>query len=190
LTDQLDHLASTPHVQLGWTFAISFLLSIWSSNAGMKSLIAGLNVAYEVKEHRNFFLLNAISLGLTLGLILVALAVAAFLAWLSLIGLTQSLWALAIQWVVMMGVIFLGLSVLYSYGPCRPRSAWRCITPGSAFSAVTWLVVSLLFTLYVANFGHYDRTYGALGAIVGFMTWIWLSLCVVLVGAELNSNVR
>lgn len=190
LTDQLDRLARTPHVRLGWTFAISFLLSIWSANAGMKSLIAGLNVAYEVKEHRNFFTLNAISLCLTLGLILVALAVAAFLAWLTVIGLTKSPLALAIQWVVLMGVIFLGLSVLYSYGPCRPHAGWRCITPGSAFAAVTWLIMSLLFTLYVANFGHYDKTYGTLGAIVGFMTWIWLSLCVVLLSAELNSNVH
>ena len=82
------------------------------------------------------------------------------------------------------------LSVLYRYGPCRAHARWRWITPGSAFAALAWLAMSMLFTLYVANFGHYDRTYGSLGAVVGFMTWIWLSLAVVLLGAELNSELE
>jgi len=188
LVDQLDRLARTPHSRLGWTFGISLLLSIWSSNAGMKSLIAGLNAAYGVRERRNFITLNAMSLSLTLCAILAALAAAVFLTWLSVIGLTGSPLAIFIQWVVLLSLVFVVLSVLYRFGPCRVRPSWRLITPGSGFSAVTWLVMSMLFTLYVANFGHYDRTYGALGAVIGFMTWIWLSLCVVLMGAELNSH--
>jgi Virulence factor BrkB len=78
------------------------------------------------------------------------------------------------------------LSVLYRFGPCRPEANWRWITPGSLVAAVAWLGMSEVFSWYVTNFGNYDRTYGSLGAIVGFLTWAWLSLMVLLLGAELN----
>ena len=71
-------------------------------------------------------------------------------------------------------------STLYRYGPCRPRARWRWITPGSLVAAVAWIAMSLLFSWYVATFGHYNKTYGSLGAIVGFLTWMWLSLMVLL----------
>lgn len=83
-----------------------------------------------------------------------------------------------------------GFSVLYRYGPSREHARWRWITPGGIAAAIGWLVMSVLFSWYVANFGHYDRTYGSLGAVIGFMTWIWLSLIVILFGAELNSELE
>ena len=81
-------------------------------------------------------------------------------------------------------------SLLYRFGPCLPDPHWRWITPGGVLAAVGWMAMSIAFSFYVANFGHYDRTYGSLGAIVGFLTWIWLSLMVVLFGAELNSEIE
>jgi membrane protein len=188
LSDQLDRLAHTPHIRLGWTFALNLVLSLWSSNAGMKSLIAGLNVAYEEQERRKFIALNAVSLALTLGGLLAAFAAAAFPAWLALVGPAASPWVLVLQWAVQLALVVVGLSVLYRYGPSRARPSRRWITAGSAFSAIAWLMMSVIFTVYVAYFGRYDKIYGALGAIIGFMTWIWLSLCVVLLGAELNSQ--
>jgi len=84
----------------------------------------------------------------------------------------------------------LALSVIYRYGPSRSAPRWRWITWGSAFAAVAWLAVSALFSWYVANFGSYDKTYGSLGAIIGFMTWMWLSIVVVLVGARLDAELQ
>ena len=78
-------------------------------------------------------------------------------------------------------------SVLYRFAPCRPASKLRWITPGGCVAALGWVVVSALFSWYVGNFGHYDRTYGSLGAVVGFLTWVWLSTMVLLYGAELNA---
>jgi membrane protein len=91
-----------------------------------------------------------------------------------------------IRWPILFVLIVLALSVIYRYGPSRSAPRWRWITWGSAFAAVAWLAVSALFSWYVANFGSYDKTYGSLGAIIGFMTWMWLSIVVVLVGAKLD----
>jgi len=93
-----------------------------------------------------------------------------------------------LQWPATLVLIVTLVSVLYRYGPSRPPGRWRWITAGSAFVAVAWICMSMGFTLYVANFGSYDRTYGSLGAVVGFMTWIWLSLTLFLLGAELDSE--
>jgi membrane protein len=85
-------------------------------------------------------------------------------------------------------VITLALAILYRYGPSREKPQWRWITWGSAVAAVSWLVISILFSWYAENFGNYNKTYGSLGAIIAFMFWIWLSIIVVLLGAELNAE--
>jgi membrane protein len=87
-------------------------------------------------------------------------------------------------------LIILGLSVLYRYGPSRRWARWRWISVGSVFAALAWLAMSSLFSWYLGNFANYNATYGALGAVVGLMMWMWLSTIVVLVGAELNSEIE
>jgi membrane protein len=90
----------------------------------------------------------------------------------------------------MFAMIILGLAVLYRYGPSRRLVKWRWISVGSVFAAVVWLAVSSLFSWYLGNFANYNATYGALGAVVGMMMWMWLSAIVVLVGAALNSEIE
>ena len=87
-------------------------------------------------------------------------------------------------------VALLGLAELYRYGPSRREARWRWITPGSAVAAATWLVFSILFSWYLSNWADYSATYGSLGAIIGVMMWIYLSLWVVLVGAEINAEIE
>ena len=94
------------------------------------------------------------------------------------------------RWPALLVVISLALAFLYRYGPSRERPKWRWISVGSAFATVGWLAVSLLFSWYAENFGTYNKTYGTLGAVVGFMVWMWLSTIVVLVGAELDSEME
>jgi membrane protein len=194
LTEQIDRLTALPQHSLGMTFLVSLVLSIWSSNAGMKALIAGLNVAYEQDERRKFIALNAQSLAFTVGAILLALAGTAAIAitpsLLRLLGL-QSLETLSLlRWPVLFVAIVTLISMLYRYGPSKRETRWRWITPGGVFAALGWLAMSFVFSIYVDNFGSYDKTYGSLGAIVGFMTWLWLTLTVVLAGAELNRELE
>jgi len=192
LGDELTRLTSTDHGALGLAFAISLATSVWSSNAGAKALIEGLNVAYETRETRNFFHLTAVSLTFTLGIIAlgvggVALIVAAP-SMLDQAGLAEP--AGWLRWPTLLAMGALILSIIYRFGPCRGDAHWRWITPGGLFAACGWLAMSGLFSWYVANFGSYNKTYGSLGAIVGFLTWIWMSLMVVLLGAEFNSEIE
>jgi len=194
LSEQITRLALTPAASLKLTFVVSLLLSVWSSNAGMKGLIAGLNVAYELRERRNFLKLNLVSLAFTAGAIVFAmLAMSAIVAVpevLALVGLQLSSAASLLRWPALLVVTAGLLSVLYRYGPSPHGARWRWITPGGTLAAVLWMAMSLAFSAYVGRFGHYDKTYGSLGAIVGFMTWIWLSLTIVLAGAEFNSEME
>lgn len=194
LSDQLVRLAAADNGQLGLAFVVSLLISVWSANAGIKALFAGLNVAYEARERRRFIQLNLISLAFTAGAILLAVAgIAAMVAapaTLARFGYAGIEGAAILRWPVFLVLATVLFSLLYRFGPCLPDPHWRWITPGGVLAAVGWMAMSIAFSFYVANFGHYDRTYGSLGAIVGFLTWIWLSLMVVLFGAELNSEME
>jgi membrane protein len=98
-------------------------------------------------------------------------------------------WLLAVgKWPLLLLTVGFVVAMLYRYGPSREKAQWRWLTWGGAFAAVGWLVVSVLFSWYAANFGRYNKTYGSLGAVVGFMTWIWLSCIVMLLGAELDAE--
>jgi membrane protein len=94
------------------------------------------------------------------------------------------------RWPVILVLAALALTALYHYGPSRREPVWRWITWGSVFAAILWLAASVLFSWYVANFGSYNKTYGSLGAVVGFMTWIWISIIVVLIGAKLDAEIE
>jgi membrane protein len=95
-----------------------------------------------------------------------------------------------VRWPLLLVLVAFALSLFYRYGPSRAKPQWRWISWGSAIATGLWLVASILFSWYVTNFGSYNKTYGSLGAIVGFMTWVWLSNIVVLVGAQLNAEME
>jgi membrane protein len=140
--------------------------------------------------------LNLWSLSFTLGAIvflLVALGgIVALPVILNFVGLGAATeWLLVIaRWPVLLAGVVLGLALLYRYGPSRDTAGWKWVTPGGIAAAVLWLAVSMLFSWYVSSFGGYNETYGSLGAVIGFMTWIWISTVVVLLGAEINAEVE
>jgi membrane protein len=181
---------------LGVAFLVGLAVSLWSANAGIKALFDALNVVYNEKEKRGFLSLNAVSLLFTVGVIVVALlALAAIivlppaLGYFGLGGATQ--WIIEIgKWPALLVCVALVIALLYRYGPSRDRARWRWITWGSGFAATAWLVASILFAWYAANFGSYNKTYGSLGAAIGFMTWIWISTIVVLLGATLDAEME
>src|SRR5829696_2846421 len=94
------------------------------------------------------------------------------------------------RWPILFVVVALWTALIYRYGPSRDTPKWRWVTWGSAFASLAWIVPSILFSWYAANFGSYNKTYGSLGAAMGFMTWIWLSTIVVLLGAELDAEME
>ncbi len=134
-------------------------------------------------------MLNLVSLSFTAGalLFLVSALVGVVVVPIALkvVGFGEDAWWLALlRWPVLFVAVLFGLALLYRYGPSRDAPRWRWATPGSALAALLWLGGSLLFSWYVANFGKYNQTYGSLGAAIGFMTWIWLSTTIVLLGAR------
>jgi membrane protein len=194
IREQIERLAAQPAQRLGIATIIGLGVSLWSANGGMKAMFDALNVVYHEKEKRSFIRLNAISLAFTLGAIvfvLVALAAMTILpVVLSYVGLSRPMellikWG---RWPALLGVVSVTIALVYRYGPSRDQAMWRWITPGSAFAALAWLGLSLLFSWYTANFGSYNETYGSLGAVIGFMIWLWLSTIVILVGAKLNAE--
>lgn len=187
-------IARTPQ-HMGLAFVVSTSVALWSASGGFKALVDGLNVAYEVRETRGFFRLSFTALMLTGAAILftvVAMALAGALPLLLKFMPYHSLLRAALEaasWPVAYLFSLATLAAIYSYGPnLRPRR-WRWMSWGSVTGAALWLLGTLLFKWYVQHFGDFDRVYGSLGAIVGFLTWIWLSLVVLLFGAELNCEI-
>ena len=194
MRDQITRVASQGRTTLGVTFIVSLLVSLWSANAGIKSLFDALNLVYNESEKRSFVKLNLVSLTFTLlAIIFVLLAIGAMvvvpiaLNFLGLGGATEMIFKIA-RWPALFVVVAWALALIYRYGPSREKPRWRWISWGSALAAVCWIGVSILFSWYAENFGSYNKTYGSLGAIIAFMFWIWLSIIVVLIGGEINAE--
>jgi membrane protein len=196
IRDQLTRLSAQGSTKLGVSFLIGLVISLWSANSGIKALFDSLNVVYEEEEKRSFIRLNTVTLCFTIatiGFLLVALAcVLAFpvvLNHLPAPGVTGHFLNIA-RWPALLVLVAAGLTLIYRYGPSRTEPRWQWISWGGALAAALWLAASALFSWYAANFGNFNKTYGSLGAIIGFMTWMWVSIIVVLVGAKLNAEIE
>jgi membrane protein len=196
LSGEIARIASKSDGRLTFGFLVGLVIALWSANAGMKAVFDALNIIYDEDEKRGLIWLNVVSLFFTVCAIAAAgLAIALvvvfplLLAGFGLTSLDAPIIA-HLRWPVMFAMIILGLAVLYRYGPSRRLVKWRWISVGSVFAALVWLAVSSLFSWYLGNFANYNATYGALGAVVGMMMWMWLSAIVVLVGAALNSEIE
>ncbi|KFB09757.1 YihY/virulence factor BrkB family protein [Nitratireductor basaltis] len=196
IQQQLDRLASQDAQALSFGFVFGLLLALWSANTGMKTLFEALNIAYDEDEKRGFIMLNLMSLMFTLGGMLIGIflivsvgVIPAILAFANLEGVAETLIRL-LRWPLLFVVIAAGISVIYRYGPSRSRAEWRWITWGGAIATIVWVAASIGFSFYLQNFANYDATYGSLGAVIGFMMWTWLSVVILLIGAELNSEIE
>lgn len=196
IKEQVTSLTQNGKQALGFSALFGLLTSIWSANQGIKSLFDALNVVYHQRETRSFVRRTLLSLTFTLGAILFVIialigivAVPVALAFVGLDSVFHAVINLS-RWPLMLLVIVALLALIYRFGPNRRHARWQWISYGSAFAAVGWIVGSVGFSYYVANFGSYNKTYGSLGAVIGFMTWIWISTIIVLIGAELNADLE
>jgi membrane protein len=197
LGQEIARIAARSEGKLTFGFVLGFGIALWSANAGMKAIFDALNIIYDEEEKRGLVWLNLVSLFFTLcaiaGALIALSAVVVFPLVLAALGVSlfdAPLMIGILRWPVLFMLVIVALAVLYRYGPSRRVPKWRWISVGSVFAAVSWLVMSYLFSWYLANVANYNATYGALGTVVGLMMWMWLSTIVILVGAELNSEIE
>jgi membrane protein len=196
LGEQISLISTQGSDTLSLAFLVGFLVALWSANSGVAALFDALNVVYGEKEKRSLVRFYATTFLLTLGMIgFTMLAISAVVVTpvvLTFIGFTTPAerFLAILRWPVLLIIVGAWLAVIYRYGPSRRNPKWRWVNWGSTAAAVLWLAASMLFSWYVANFDSYNKTYGSLGAGVGFMVWIWLSVVIVLLGAELNAEME
>lgn len=190
---QLGDVVSADQTTLGFTAMLSILLSLYSASRAVASLIAGLNVVYEERETRNFLLLVAMNIGLTVGLLgglLIIIAVVAALPGIAALfqGSFLTDVIMFLRWPALFLVASAGMAVLYKLGPDRRSAKWRWLTPGAALACGLWVVGSFGFDVYVRSFASYNETFGTLGGVIVLLTWMWLSSYIVLLGALLDAE--
>lgn len=193
---QLEALASQTRNTLNFAFYGGLAVSLWSVNAAIKALFEAMNIAYNEKEKRSFLRLNLLSLGFTMGaiftgfLLIFAIGVIpTVLAFVDLSNMAGAMIAMT-RWPVLLAVIALGITLIYRYGPSRERAKWRWLTWGGSLATPLWVAASFAFSYYIENFADYNATYGTLGAVIGLMVWIWISVVILIVGAELNAELE
>ncbi|MEA5580345.1 YihY/virulence factor BrkB family protein [Nodularia harveyana UHCC-0300] len=184
----------------GGLFSISFVLAIWTASGAISTAMNAFDQIHQIpsEKQRPFWKAKLVSLGLTIATILL-FVFASFLVFISdrLLGMIVNgnssfifllhLWQLLI-WPLALGIIATAFSFVYRYGP----SVWNSGTPmipGAISAAVFWAILSALFRTYVANFGNYNKVYGAVGAVIVLMLWLWMSATVMLIGDQLNVTV-
>jgi len=194
LGQQISQITSSAGGALGVATVVGILTALWSASSGMKALITGVNLAYDEGETRKFVKLRGLSILLTLGAMLLLTVAGATIAGFPPIAdnLPVALqWVVSIlRFVVLAVLLILGLAVLYRYAPNRDEPKWTWVSWGSVVATVLWVLASIGFSIYVNSFGNYNKTYGALAGIIILMFWLYLTAVIVLVGAELNTEME
>lgn len=195
--EQLMKVVETSGGKKGIGLVLALAIALWGARNAAGSILTALNIAYEEEEKRGFLEVTLLALTMTVGAVVVALLAMGAVTVLGFLHefFPDSSPAAIVAWKVLTYALLgaaavTAIATLYRYGPSREKARWLWITPGSAFAAVAWLLLTLGFGFYVANFGNYDATYGSLGAVVVLLTWMYLSAYVLLFGAELNSELE
>ncbi|MGN8153214.1 YihY/virulence factor BrkB family protein [Agrobacterium sp. 22094] len=196
IMNQLTSLTQQATSTRSLAFFGGLLVAIWSANSGMKALFDAMNVAYQEDEKRSLVRLNLLSLGFTFCALVVAIILIAAIGVLP--AVLKYLWlddwqeflARLARWPFIIVVFGCGISMIYRYGPSREEAKIKWLSWGVVFSTVLWLVASVLFSFYLENFANYNATYGTLGALIGLMVWVWISVVILIVGAEINAELE
>jgi membrane protein len=188
----VQDLLSRPRTNLS-TFLLGLIIALWSATSGMKALVDAANVVYDCSEQRSYFRYNVLAVVMTLAfLVFMAVAVNIMLLpelwpWLKVVAGEQ---LLAYRWLLLLIAVLILVSAFYYFAPCGREGRWHVMTAGASLAALLWIGLSMLFSLYLTNFANYSVTYGSLGAAAIFMTWLWLTITTLLVGAEIDATVE
>lgn len=194
--DQILKVTGGDETATGFAALLGIALALYGATKGMMTLMEGMNIAYDETETRGMVMLYATGIALTLflifgllaaiGIVMVLPVLFGFLAlpdWFE----TLVTW---IKWPLLATFTIVGLAVIYRFGPSRENPKWRWVSPGAVVATVLWLIGTVAFSVYAQNFGSYNETYGTLGGVIILLTWLWLSSFIVLLGAELNSEME
>ena len=196
IQEQMRRLANNENGGL-LTFGVAGAL--WSSSAALVSIVGALNRAYDIEEGRPWWKVRLVAVGLTFGVALfVVIALSLVLVGPTIaekLGQTTGWGApfewtwLILQWPLVFVLVATGIGLIYYFGPDADQD-WAWITPGAIAATILWLVVSLLFKIYVANFTDYEGSYGTVGAVIVVLLWFYVSGIAILTGAELNAEIE
>ena len=190
---QLQNMVETADSSAGFGLLLALGIALYGAMRGASGIITALNIVFDVEESRSFLRQTAMALAITFGLIVVfiiaslGISVLGFLEDLlpGLGGAVHVVLQIAF-WLLAGAFVSFVIALIYRYAPNRPEPKWRWLTPGSALATLVWVAATFAFAFYVRNFGSYNATYGALGAVIIFLTWLYLSAYILLLGAELN----
>ena len=192
--NQLTQVTSGAGGALGVATVIGILTALWSASSGMKAMITGVNLAYDETEGRKFVKLRGLSIVLTLGaMVLMGVALTLIVGFPALADSwpTALRWTVGIlRWVLLAALLIGALAVLYRYAPDRDEPKWTWVSWGSGIATLLWILASIGFSIYANSFGNYNKTYGALAGVIILMFWLYLTAVIVLVGAELNTEME
>lgn len=196
LADQIKALVENRESTLGITFFVGLGIALWSTHSGTLAIFDAMNVAYEEREKRSLVRLNLIGLCFTLCAMVFAVVMVALVGVMPVV--LSYLWldqfqeqmALLLRWPLLLFVAAVAVTLVYRFGPSREPARIRWMTWGAGLTALAWAAMSLGFSFYLEHFANYNATYGTLGALIGFLIWIWLSVVILIVGAELNAELE
>ncbi|HET7221098.1 MAG TPA: YihY/virulence factor BrkB family protein, partial [Vicinamibacterales bacterium] len=196
LREQLDSLAGGSN---GGILTIGLAMALWSSSAAIVSIIDAMNRAYDIDEGRPWWKVRLTAIALTVGLAL--FVVVAFALVMAGPGIADrlvsggqlgsafaSIWKI-LQWPIVLALIAVAMACINYFAPDAEQD-WVWVTPGAVLATILWLLASLAFKVYLANFADYNATYGSLGGVVILMLWFYISGLAILVGAEMNAEIE
>jgi membrane protein len=191
----VDQINNQNRTALGWTAILSIALALFSASGGINNLMTAVNLAYDEEDDRNPVVKRLIALGLTLGAIVF---IAVMLGLVALVPpLLERLFGdspvirfllSAARWVLLVVLVSVALAVLYRVAPHRDAPKIRWVSVGAAVATLLWLLASIGFSVYVATFGNYAKTYGVFAGIIVLLFWLWITSYAVLLGAEINAE--
>ena len=196
LADQIKALVEKRDSTLGITFFVGLAIALWSTHSGTLSIFDAMNIAYEEREKRSLVRLNLIGLCFTLCAMVFAVLMVALVGVMPVV--LSYLWldqfkediALLLRWPLLLFIVAAAVTLIYRFGPSREPARVRWMTWGAGLTTFAWAIMSIGFSFYLDHFANYNATYGTLGALIGFLIWIWLSVVILIVGAELNAELE
>ena len=182
----------------GFALVLGLAAALWSASGYVGAFMRASNIIYETPEGRPIWKLRPLQILVTLVMVILAAIVglsvvltgpivSAVASPLGLSGTAVTVWNYA-KWPVLVVVVLLMIAVLYYATPNVKIRTFKWVSGGAVFALVIWLVASLLFGFYVANFGSYNKTYGTLAGVIVFLVWLWITNAALLLGAELNAE--
>lgn len=193
-----NHVHTLVTQRRGGLLSFGVLVALWTASSAIVAVDSSLNRAYDVRDERPFWKARGLALLLTIGFSLftiTSLALLMFGPWLggwiaSAVGLGnvfQMVWDI-LRWPAIVFLLIITLDLLYYFAP-NVEQRWKWITPGAVVAVIGWVLVSLGFSYFVNNFGSYNKAYGSIGAVIGLLTWMYLSGFLILVGGEINAMI-